>query len=118
MRWVAACAVDSDGRWLMRRIDEGPILRGLWLPPVRDLEGGDDPVKEATRLLPFDVTSIPIAGPIVRHNITHRRIDVITFLFDVPHAEPPSDAWRWVDPRDPGVPTSSLLAKLAGVWPE
>jgi len=38
LRWVAACCVDREGAWLLRRIDEGPILRGLWLPPLAELE--------------------------------------------------------------------------------
>jgi len=49
---------------------------------------------------------------VVRHNITHRKIDVIPCRFEVEAFDPPSDAWRWVDPGNPGVPTSSLLEKL------
>jgi A/G-specific adenine glycosylase len=112
LRWVAACIVAADGEWLVRRVAEGPILRGLWLPPLLEIEEGADPTKAASRLEPFDTMPSPKLGDVVRHNITHRRIDVIPARFDVVRAEPPSDAWRWIDPRDPGVPTSSLLAKL------
>jgi A/G-specific adenine glycosylase len=115
LRWVAACIVDTDGKWLVRRIDEGPILRGLWLPPLTELEDNADPVHEGARLMPIDVTSSPKPGSIVRHNITHRKIDVFPVRFDVTHRDAPSDAWLWVDPWDPGVPTSSLLAKLVRV---
>jgi len=110
--WVAACVVADDGWWLVRRVDEGPILRGLWLPPLEEVEEGADPEKVALGLVPVGRISSPKAGDTVRHNITHRRIDVIPFRFEVARTEPASDAWRWVDPKSPGVPTSSLLAKL------
>jgi len=112
LRWVAACVVTADGEWLVRRVDEGPILRGLWLPPVLEIEEGADPAKAASRLVPFATKSSPKLGDAVRHNITHRKIDVIPVRFEAARAEPPSDTWRWVDPMDPGLPTSSLLAKL------
>lgn len=112
MRWVAACIVSPEGRWLVRRIDDGPILRGLWLPPIAGLEDGADPVQTAAGLvlLPSMTASSPL--PAVRHNITHRKIDVIPCRFVVEAFGPPSDGWRWVDPDDPGMPTSSLFEKL------
>jgi adenine-specific DNA glycosylase len=109
---VAACIVDEEGRWLVRRVDEGPILRGLWLPPLVELADGADPGKAAMRLVPFTVIQSPKPGNAVRHNITHRKIDVIPLLFETAHSEPPTEAWRWVDPKKPGLPTSSLFAKL------
>jgi A/G-specific adenine glycosylase len=112
LRWVAACVVDEEGSWLVRRVDEGPILRGLWLPPLGGLEEGDDPEKAAALLVPMRVISASSYGGAVRHNITHRKIDVVPLLFVAAHTEPPSEAWRWVDPKNPGVPTSSLLQKL------
>jgi A/G-specific adenine glycosylase len=112
LRWAAACVVDEEGSWLVRRVDKGPILRGLWLPPLREIAEGADPVKAALRLVPFDTMSSPKLGGVVRHNITHRRIDVIPVRFEAARTKPPSDAWRWVRPKSPGLPTSSLLAKL------
>jgi A/G-specific adenine glycosylase len=112
LRWVAACVVSADGEWLVRRVDEGPILRGLWLPPLLEIEKGADPAKAISPHLPFGTMSSPQPGDPVRHNITHRKIDVIPVRFEADRAEPPSEAWRWVDPKNPGVPTSSLLAKL------
>jgi A/G-specific adenine glycosylase len=118
LRWVAACCVDREGAWLLRRIDEGPILRGLWLPPLAELEDHADPVDEARRLLP-DVKGRDLtAGQAVRHHITHRRIDVFPVRVEAECFDPPSDNWRWVDPREPGVPTSSLLAKLVENLPD
>ena len=114
LRWVAACAVTADGEWLVRRVDEGPILRGLWLPPLLEIEEGADPAKAVLRLLPIGTMSSPELGDNVRHNITHRKIDVTPVRVDADRIEPPSDAWRWVDPKNPGLPTSSLFAKLVG----
>jgi A/G-specific adenine glycosylase len=111
LRWVAACIVDDGGSWLVRRVDEGPILRGLWLPPFVGHEAGEDLEKTAARLALFVEISSPVLGRAVRHNITHRKIDVTPVRFDAAHTDVPS-GWLWVDPRSPGVPTSSLLAKL------
>ncbi len=113
--WAAACCVDDDGRWLVRLVDDGPILRGLWLPPLIEIENPADAVPAATGLLPADVISSPRVGAVVRHHITHRRIDVISVFFDAERRDPTSALWRWVDPLNPGVPTSSLLEKLARV---
>jgi len=118
LRWVAACVVDEEGSWLVRRIDEGPILRGLWLPPLMEFEGEVDPGQGASGLVPFGALSSPKFGDTVRHNITHRKIEVTPLYFKSARIEPPSDAWRWVEPKNPGVPTSSLLAKLVDALPD
>jgi A/G-specific adenine glycosylase len=118
LRWVAACCVDREGAWLLRRIDEGPILRGLWLPPLAELEDRADPVDQARRLLPDAKSRFLTAGPAIRHHITHRKIDVVPVRIEVGCFDPPSESWRWVDPRDPGVPTSSLLEKLVENLPD
>jgi A/G-specific adenine glycosylase len=112
LRWVASCAADAEGRWLLRRVDAGPILRGLWLPPFAEIDDADDPAATAQSLLPGSVVSSPETGPPVRHNITHRVIDVVPVRAEIGPVDLPSDDWRWADPMNPGVPTSSLLAKL------
>jgi A/G-specific adenine glycosylase len=112
VRWAAACAVAPDGRWLLRRIDEGPILRGLWLPPLAELEAGTDALFAARRVLPEVAADAAMLAPAVRHSITHRRIEVVPVRFEVEAAVLRSDGWRWADPSSPGAPTSSLLAKL------
>jgi len=118
LRWVAACIVTEEGKWLVRRVDEGPILRGLWVPPFLEIEEGADPAEAVSPLLSFGTMSSPRLGNPVRHNITHRKIDVIPVRFKADCVELPSDAWRWVDPKYPGVPTSSLLAKLVDALPD
>ena len=112
LRWVAACVITANGEWLVRRVDEGPILRGLWLPPLMEVEGDVDLEREASELVPIGEMSFPKLGNAVRHNITHRKIDVVPVRFEAARWELSSDAWRWINPRDPGVPTSSLLQKL------
>ncbi len=110
-RWVAACLMGADGRWLLRRVAEGPILRGLWLPPFRPLGSVDDPVETAVGESP-----VPPVGPAevlspVRHAITHRRLDVLPVLVPVASWRP-VEGWCWADPHRPEVATSSLLAKI------
>lgn len=113
LRWVAAICRGGDGRVLLRRIDGGPILTGLWLPPIGDLHDGDDPVAAARRLVSEFAACDGRAASPVRHSITHRRIEVIPVHFACSSDAPADDGWRWADPTDPGVPTSSLLEKLA-----
>jgi A/G-specific adenine glycosylase len=110
--WIAACCVDAEGSWLLHRIDGGPILQGLWLPPLTELAKGADPATEAAGLVPGELLESGNTCPSVRHNITHRKIEVVPVRLEVDHFDPPSESWRWVDPANPGVPTSSLLAKL------
>jgi A/G-specific adenine glycosylase len=112
VRWVAAVCRRGDEWVLLRRIDDGPILNGLWLPPIGELRDGDDPVESAQRLVAgFGAHGGQVAGP-VRHSITHRRIEVVPVRFECASIACVDDTWRWVDPSDPGVPTSSLLQKL------
>jgi len=117
MLWVAACAIDCNGDWLLRRIDDSPILRGLWLPPLAELEDGADPVVEARCLIPDAKRCSAAVAPPVRHHITHRKIDVVPVCFEVDIFDPPSESWRWMDPRNLDVPTSSLLGKLVERFP-
>jgi A/G-specific adenine glycosylase len=118
LSWVAACIVADDGTWLVQRIDQGPILRGLWLPPLMALEGEGDPARRAASLVPFEWSFNPELGAAVRHNITHRNIDVIPVFFKVAVSTPLENGWLWVDPSDPGVPTSSLFEKLVAAMPD
>ena len=112
VRWVAACAVDPEGRWLLRRIEDGPILRGLWLPPLGPPADTGDAAEGARQLVDEIAAGAPVIAPLVRHTITHRKIDIVPVRFEAERGQQQSEGWRWIDPRDPGVPTSSLLAKL------
>ena len=115
--WAAACCVDRSGSWLVRRIDEGPILTGLWLPPLVEVNASAEAEKAVISILPDGVDGQPLVGPVIRHNITHRKISVIPLKFDFLRRDPPLEGWSWVDPQDPGVPTSSLFAKLVRAFP-
>lgn len=126
--WVAACFVGTDGRWLLRRIQDGPILRGLWLPPLADLEPNADPISVAISLAPEGLR--PARGTVfgsVCHHITHRRIEVVPVLARIFHELPTSagDAltsgldvdlsaavWQWARPGEQAGGTSSLFEKL------
>jgi A/G-specific adenine glycosylase len=111
-RWVAACAVEPGERWLLKRVTEGPILRGLWLPPFRDLEQGEDPVVSALALLPVQHDAAARQIGWVEHGITHRRITVVPVVVRVGGGTLPGSDWRWFDVEEKEVATSSLLRKL------
>lgn len=114
LRWISACCVAEDGRWLLKRVEEGPILRGLWLPPVGVLAEGGLPLEEARRLATVKVGQ-GVLLPSVKHSITHRRIEVIPVRFDLCTDETPAASWQIVRPRELRGGTSSLLSKLVKV---
>jgi A/G-specific adenine glycosylase len=112
LRWLAVVIEDPAGRWLLRQVTEGPILRGLWLPPFAEIGGRLSLDDQVRRLLPFQTTTpIEFSKPI-SHSITHRRIEVSVarVILDVGRKAP--EGWKWVNPDEPTVPTSSLLAKM------
>ena len=113
--WVAACCVDAAGRWLVRQVTEGPILRGLWLPPIAALEPGASPEEVARRLVPGRLSAPPQPLAALRHSITHRRITVQPVRLALSSTRAASLVGRWVDPASPTVPTSSLFSKLIKV---
>ncbi len=111
--WVAPLITDDRERLLVRRVQKGSILRGLWLPPFGELKDPHEAVQRAGELTP--ISARPVEGDLpdpVRHSITHRRITVYPVPMKAETREEPKDC-RWVDPLSPGVPTSSLLGKLA-----
>ncbi len=116
VRWAAVMVHDPAGRILLRRIEEGSILRGLWLPPIVAIGAPEETLSAARSLaavLGFDGGR---TAPPVRHTIAHRRITVYPVLFDGPAAGLPP-GHRWADPENPGLPTSSLLSKLVRALP-
>jgi A/G-specific adenine glycosylase len=115
-RWVALWLERVDGRVLLRCVQDGPLLVGLWLPPFAALLDGADPASAAEALAEEAAFAGPLApAPAVRHGITHRNIRVLPFMARMPanRASEPRPGWRWCDPGSPDLPTSSLLAKLA-----
>lgn len=113
IRWVAACFEGPDGRWLLRRVEDGPILRGLWLPPFVDLQEGSDPVGRAIGLAPegLKMQRGRIFEP-VRHHITHRRIEVVPVLVPVSGGGVSAAVWQWSRPGEVVGGTSTLFEKL------
>ncbi len=113
LSWVAACFVDPEGRWLLRKVQEGPILRGLWLPPLANLESHVDPVSIALGLGPEGLSlQRGVAFGAVSHHITHRRIEVVPVLMSVSHLDFPAAAWQWSRLGEVNGGTSSLFEKL------
>jgi A/G-specific adenine glycosylase len=112
LHWVAACCVDPGGRWLVREVVDGPILRGLWLPPLAELSVDRSAVEQALELVPVALAETPVELPAVRHSITHRRIRVHPIRMLIGTAGDGDRLGRWVNPDSDGVPTSSLFKKL------
>jgi A/G-specific adenine glycosylase len=112
-RWVAIWVERDDGRVLLRQV-QGPLLAGMWLPPLGTVAVGDEPVAVALALADeLRLGGTLRAAPTLSHGITHRAITVHPFVGVAPAgvAEPSPDQ-RWADPHRPGLPTSSLLGKL------
>lgn len=114
-RWVALWVEGTDGKVLLRRVDEGGLLAGLWLPRFESV-GGDGVPADVARRLAEDAGVVGSLHelPAVSHSITHRRITVVPFALcpEAPCVREPGAGWGWYDPTAPEVPTSSLLAKL------
>jgi adenine-specific DNA glycosylase len=113
---VAVWLERQDGRVLLRRVENGPLLVGLWLPPFAVLTDGADPRSVAADLAhEAGFAAVLSAGPTVRHGITHRDIRVQPFLARLSgdRVAEARSGWSWQDPDAPALPTSSLLAKLA-----
>lgn len=112
LSWTAACCVDAGGRWLVRQVSEGPILRGLWLPPIAELAPHDDPELAARRLVPGELVGPPRRLPALRHSITHRRITVHPVRLALEAGAAAAASGRWIDPSTLSMPTSSLFFKI------
>jgi A/G-specific adenine glycosylase len=115
-RWVALWLERDDGCVLVRRVDQGPLLVGLWLPPFVVLANGREPATAARALAReagFPVQLAP--ARVVRHGITHRAIRVFPFAGRVTQRRVAEavPGWSWQEPNAPALPTSSLLGKLA-----
>lgn len=113
-RWVALWLAREDGRVLVREV-RGPLLDGLWLPPLRPLGPDEAPPAAAAELAAaLNLRGTLRAAPTCSHSITHRAITVHPFVGAWrPGVSEPVPDQRWTDPLHPDLPTSSLLAKLA-----
>jgi len=112
VRWLAVIIEDPDGRWLLRRVDEGPILKGLWLPPFCEIDDTRPLDEQVRELAILDVESSLEFSKTIKHSITHRRIEVTPARVRIRRPDRVPGGWSWVDPAAPNLPTSSLLAKL------
>jgi hypothetical protein len=112
LKWLASVAESPSGQWLFKKIDTGPILSGLWLPPFAEEDPTTSPEQQAAELLPFATSGPPETLNQFAHSITHRRIAVVPLRFRVDSQRCLPDGWLWANPRAPRLPTSSLLGKI------
>ena len=112
VHWLAVIIEDPDGRWLLREVTDGPILRGLWLPPFAEIDADRSLEDQVRELAVLDIESPLEFSETIKHSITHRKIEVTPARVRIPLTERVPDGWSWVDPATPNLPTSSLLAKL------
>jgi A/G-specific adenine glycosylase len=114
--WAALWLERADGRVLLRRVNHGALLTGLWLPPFR-LARDERHARTVARALAGEAGySGRLAGAeTVRHTITHRNVRVVPFVLQVAAlaTRDRDGGWSWQQADAPAVPTSSLLAKLA-----
>lgn len=112
--WVAACVLRPDGALLLRKIDRGPILRGLWLVPLAPKAFDESAEAAAARLLPWPDAPGRVLSP-VSHSITYRRMRVYPVLFESMETLdglPEEGNWRWVHGERGSLPSSTLLEKI------
>ena len=114
--WVALWLVRADGAVLLRPVPDGALLAGLWLPPLAAVTPGVEARDAAAALARVNGFVGDLVGAAtVRHAITHHRIEVAAFGGSWPAgrvAEAAAGA-TFRNPAAPGLPTSSLLGKLA-----
>jgi A/G-specific adenine glycosylase len=114
----AVAVARRGGRMLVVR-QEGPLLTGLWEPPGIDLPAtGEGRTSLRAALARTGVSArLTRTEQIVRHTITHRRIEVEVWRVEgVREARTgrKTDA-RWIDPQRPAVPLTALARKLAAL---
>jgi A/G-specific adenine glycosylase len=114
VRWLVAVVEDAKGRWMLRRVSEGPILLGLWLPPFAERDDRRSLEDQIRALVPVPSGAAFEEGSPIRHSITHRRIEITPVRVRVEMQPSDPDGCVWADPETPDLPTSSLLAKLVG----
>jgi len=109
--WVAACLLGPEGL-LVENNPDAPILKGLWMPPLAQLDRDESPVDRAQILLPWRAGKGKVLPP-VRHSITFRRMLITPVLFDAVESPPISgNRRRWAGYGHNEVESSTLLRKI------
>lgn len=112
---VAAALVQREGRVLLIRRPEGPLLGKMWEVPQTPLD--PEPHVDFARQIENRYGLRVVPGPLVvraRHAITHRRITLEGYRAEL-CAPVPTDPerFRWVQPGEIGsLPVSSMTKKL------
>ncbi len=108
----AVAVVRRDQAYLLRRNTTEPFLRGFWdFPRVSGRPGHNSAERfqqEHGLLL-----EVGRAVPLVRHQITFRRLHFHPLLCDLKGGQPP-DGWLWSDLEKARFPVSAHVRKIAG----
>ena len=112
----AVALVTRRGRMLVVR-REGRALEGLWEPPAVDLaDGVTARCALGAELHRLGVTArLARTGQVVRHTITHHRIEAEVWRGELTGKAPRSARVRFVDPARPGVALTAMAARVARV---
>lgn len=110
----AVVLIARCGRALMVQ-REGRLLAGLWEPPGVELRPGRDARAALCSALARLGLRVRLAatGEVIRHTITHRRIEVEVWRGTLRGGLPRGAHPRWVDPGSPEVAVTALARKLA-----
>ncbi|MBI1798645.1 MAG: A/G-specific adenine glycosylase [Candidatus Eisenbacteria bacterium] len=107
----AVALIERHGRVLMTR-RRGPLLDGLWEPPGVELKNGESArAKLAAALRRLGVrAAFEPTGRVVRHVITHRKIEVEVWRGS--RAPEPPRGSRYVSATDSGVALTAFARRL------
>jgi A/G-specific adenine glycosylase len=105
---VTALAIREDDCVLVRRRAPGGLLGGLWGPPVIEHDEASPPATIDPDLeVRVTVDEATVLGRL-EHTFSHKRWRVRVLAADTLDEAPSGSDWRFVDPTDPDVPTSTL----------
>jgi A/G-specific adenine glycosylase len=104
--------VERNGSFLFRKNLEGPFLKGMWELPR--IAGKPDP-KQVGAVTHIHGIGVRIAGihPPVAHQITFRKLSLHPVIGTVSGEIPASSKWAWSPLKNPRIPLSAYVGKVA-----
>lgn len=110
---VHALVIRRRGRVLLERRSDGGRWAGTWQPPMIIATREMGPTAVAQHLDLTGELGKPVAGKSFEHVLTHRRLLVQVMIAEaVTGARLAGRDRRWLDPKTPGVPLSSMVMRV------